>query len=401
MPRRRVREWGIRVGTLPPGRFNHLVDVPGVSVGHVTLWEGDAVRTGVTAILPHGGNWFREKVPAAAFVLNGFGKTVGLVQVKELGLLEGPILLTNTFGVAAALEGALRYMLAENPDLGEAWGSINLVVAECNDSWLHDMRGLHVRPEHAMAAIAKARAALPLLADDAPLEPGAAARRAEALQEGAVGAGTGMVAFGWKGGIGSASRRIAAGGQTFHVGVLALCNFGRREDLIVSGVPVGRLVHGPDDGAREGDAPIGSAGVEADGERGSVIVVVATDAPLLSRQLRRVAKRAALGLARVGGYAYHGSGDIVLAFSTGLRVAASPSSEASWLSLTVWRDDDPAMNALFRAAVEATEEAVLNALFVAETVTGKGGRVAHALPAERVAAYWHALFGGKADPDLV
>ncbi|MGB0089960.1 MAG: P1 family peptidase, partial [Planifilum fulgidum] len=224
MARKRLRDYGLGAGVLPTGKENAITDVEGVWVGHCTLWQGEEVRTGVTAILPHPGNLFREKVPAAVHVINGFGKTAGLVQVEELGTLESPILLTNTFSVPAVTEGALQYLMERDAGIGEGAGSVNVVVAECNDSYLNDMRGLHVRPEHAREALRRARGG--------PVE------------EGCVGAGTGMVCFGWKGGIGTSSRRISAGGDPYHIGVLVLSNFGKREDFHLLGVPVGRRLKG-------------------------------------------------------------------------------------------------------------------------------------------------------------
>ncbi len=331
--------------------------MPGVRVGHATIVSGSGglepgqgpVRTGVTAILPHEGNLFAEKVPAGLFVLNGFGKSTGLAQLQELGTLETPILLTNTLSAFRAADALVSYMLRQNPEIGIATGTVNPVVGECNDGYLNDIQGRHVGEEHVLAAIEGAGAG--------------------PVRQGAVGAGTGVVCFGFKGGIGSASRTV----QDYLVGALVQANFGKRGDLLIAGVPVGqRLLEYP---GEEGPEP-------EDVPPGSVMVVLATNAPLDARQLGRLARRGALGLARVGASASNGSGDFVLAFSTENRVrhqSDEPIMEARYL-----RDDSLVMDRLFLAAVEAVEEAVVNALFTARTVEGRDGHVAHALPVQRI-----------------
>jgi D-aminopeptidase len=351
--RKRLREYGLLVGVLPTGKVNAITDVEGGSVGHCTLRQGEGVRTGVTAILPHPGNLFREKVPAAVHVINGYGKTAGLVQVEELGTIESPILLTNTFSVPAVTQGALQYLMERDGGIGEEAGSINVVVAECNDSYLNDMRGLHVRPEHAREAL----------------------RRAETgpVEEGSVGAGTGMVCFGWKGGIGTSSRRIPVGGDRYHIGVLVLSNFGKREDFHLLGVPVGRQLRGSPP-EREAD--------------GSIIIVVATDLPMDAQQLRRLARRAVFGLARTGSFARHGSGDIVIAFSTGNRIPDIRDDGPPFYTLRRLPEDGELLSHCFQAVAEATEEAIYNSLFTAETTLGKKGRRVEALPVERVVKGW-------------
>lgn len=334
--RQPIRDLGFALGELPTGPHNHLADVPGVRVGHVTL--GDAasgICTGVTAILPHGGSLYRQKVAAAYHVVNGYGKTTGLVQVGELGEIESPIMLTNTLSVPAVTEGTLRLMLAEEPEIADDGPSVNVVVGECNDSRLSDMRGLHVRPQHAEQAIKAARAAVD-------------------FGEGAVGAGHGMICFGWKGGIGSSSRFLSP--WDAHVGVMVLANFGSPRDLTVLGVPVGHNLMPPDLDA-----------VPADG---SIMMVIGTDLPVDARQLGRLARRASFGLARTGSIAHHGSGDIVIAFAAEQR----PSG----------RIEDPDLSMAFRAVSEATEEAILNALFCAETRVGRKGRRCEALPTQAV-----------------
>ncbi|WP_137933414.1 DmpA family aminopeptidase [Mesorhizobium comanense] len=326
---RTVADFGLTCGTLPTGTRNAITDVPGVRVGHCTLRDGD-INTGVTAILPHGGNLFRDKVAAAAHVINGFGKTVGLMQVQELGTMETPVLLTNTLSVGTCATALIRDAIRRNPDIGRTTGTVNPVVGECNDGPLNDIQALAVSEEHALAALADAH--------DGDVE------------QGNVGAGTGMSCFGFKGGIGSASRKIALGGD-HHLGVLVLSNFGRRGDLIL-----------PD-----GRRPDPRQAVEA--ERGSIMIVLATDLPLEHRQLDRVARRAGAGIARLGTFWGHGSGDIAIAFSTGNRVDHDESRDlVPLLALNEARID-----MLFRAAVEATQEAVLNSMLSAEAFTGRGG----------------------------
>ena len=331
--------WGFRVGSLPPGPLNKISDVPGVTVGHCTLADGD-VQTGVTALLPHPGDTFHEKVPAAAHVINGFGKTTGLVQIQELGTLETPILFTNTLSVGTVSTALVRYMLDRCPDICETTGSVNPVVCECNDSGLNDIRGLHVTEADALAALADCRAD---------------------FAEGAVGAGRGMRCHGLKGGIGSASRRIELDGRSYHMGALLLTNHARFEDLVVAGVPVSERLPRADVPPHE--------------DKGSVIVVLATDAPLSCRQLGRVARRAIVGLSRTGSYCGNGSGEIVIAFSTACRIPHYP--EGDTLPLRALAENK--IDLLFRAAAECVEEGVLSSLLHAETVTGRGGLIVPSL----------------------
>ncbi|WP_157015570.1 DmpA family aminopeptidase [Mesorhizobium xinjiangense] len=324
--------WGEGTNDLPPGPLNAISDVSGVAVGHRTL-SGEALATGVTAVLPHGGDLFRVKVRAAVEVINGFGKSAGLMQVAELGTVETPILLTNTFGVAACTEALIRRAIASNSDIGRKGPTVNPVVCECNDGAVNDIQALAVQPADALAAI-EAAAAGP-------------------VAQGAVGAGTGMTAFGFKGGIGSASRKMRVAGADFIMGTLVLANFGRPGDLIL---PDGRR---PD--SRSVSAP----------EKGSVIVLLATDLPLGDRQLKRVVRRAGAGLARLGAFWGHGSGDICLAFTTADPVA----HDARETFQSVRRLDEAQIDLPFRAAAEATQEAVLNALCAAPAVTGRAGRL--------------------------
>jgi D-aminopeptidase len=364
------------------GQWNAITDVSGVRVGQVTLIEGDGplvpgkgpVRTGVTVIMPHEGNLFREKVPGAIHVINGFGKCMGQEQVDELGNLEGPIALTGTMNVGLVTDAIVAYGVRENPDIGVRTSTINPVVGECSDMYLNDMQGRHVREHHVLAAI-----------DAASSGP---------VEEGAVGAGTGMSMFGFKGGIGTSSRVTpdALGGWT--VGVLVLANYGRRDQLRIDGVPVGEALS-RDSGLGTREASSGSDTSDApesripspapdDTERGSIMMIVATDAPLLDRGLKRLARRAGIGLARTGSIAGNGSGDYVIAFSASekVRVAHEPAGLTQTVEIVV--EDGPAIDALFQATVEATEEAILNALFKATTMTGRDGNTREALPLEPV-----------------
>jgi D-aminopeptidase len=341
-PRPRAREIGLAPGVFPPGALNAITDVAGVRVGHLTLVEGDRIRTGVTAILPHGGNVFREKVAGGVFVGNAFGKLAGATQVHELGTIETPVVLTNTLGVGAAVEGVVAEVLSWKGN--EDVRSVNALVGETNDGGLNDIRALRVRPADVRAAI-RAAAGGP-------------------VPEGSVGAGTGTRCFGWKGGIGTASRVLPAGAGRYTLGVLVQSNFGGV--LTMDGVPVGRALgryaFGPD-----------VAGASAEGAReagGSCMIVVATDAPLSPRDLERLAARAVFGLARTGSSYDHGSGDYAIAFSTAAeaRTRALPSDATS---------------PLFQAALETTEEAVYNSLLRATSVTSALGS-AEALPIGRV-----------------
>lgn len=345
----RPRELGISIGVLPTGKLNAITDVPGVKVGHTTLISGEKVRTGVTAILPFAGNIFQQKVPAAVFVGNGFGKLAGSTQVMELGTLESPVILTNTLSVATAMEAVIDYTLRQQGN--ENVYSVNAVVGETNDSYLNDIRGRHVQKADVLRAIENAGDGT--------------------VAEGSVGAGTGTVCFQFKGGIGTASRKLpeAMGGYT--IGVLVQTNFGGV--LQVDGVPVGEELN--QYYLRE---------QLTKKEDGSCMIVVATDAPLDSRNLGRLAKRAFMGLAKTGGIAHNGSGDYVIAFSTDstLRVPHNGKEKKQTLSLLT----NDAVSPLFMAAIEATEEAIINSLFAATTTQGIDGHTAEALPVEKVIA---------------
>jgi len=351
--RPRLREFGIKTGILEPGPLNAITDVAGVKVGHVTLIEGDSIRTGVTAIIPHEGNLFQEKVPAAVYVANGFGKITGTTQIEELGNLETPIILTNTLSVPTAADAVIDYILSLPQN--EKVESVNPVVGETNDGWLNDIRGRHVKKDHVLEAIKNAKTG--------PVE------------EGAVGAGTGTICYNYKGGIGTSSRKLAAQRGGFTVGVLVQTNHGGV--FQINGIPVDREPgESPMTSALEGDKTLEPA------SEGSCMVVVATDAPLDSRNLKRLAKRALLGIARTGGYYSGSSGDYAIAFSTAKDVRIPHRASGPTQTVTLLRNEQ--MSQLFLAAAEAAEEAILNSLFKATNMKGKDGRTAQALPLEKI-----------------
>ena len=331
MTARLARDFGLVCGTLPTGPLNAITDVPGVLVGHLSMHAGD-VLTGVTAILPHSGNLFRTKARAAVEVINGFGKSTGLMQVAELGTVETPILLTNTFAVGTCATALIRAAIAANPDIGRETGTVNPVVLECNDGYLSNIRARALTQDHAFAAL-----------DSAATGP---------VAEGAVGAGTGMSAFGFKGGIGTASRRFTLDGVEHTLGLLALANFGNAGDLVL---PDGRRPVPPE--------------AKPQAERGSVILVIATDVPLESRQLHRVARRGGAGLARLGAFWGNGSGDIAVAFTTADSVDHDQPADL----VPVRALNENRIDTLFRATAEATQEAVLNAMVAAPATTGRDG----------------------------
>lgn len=343
----KIRDRGISIGTLPVGEKNCITDVADVCVGHMTIDEalpqdGAYACTGVTAILPHKGNLFQQKVTGASYVLNGFGKTTGLIQVNELGVIEAPIMLTNTFGVPAVTQGALQYMLDMNHDIGQTTGTINIIVGECNDSYLNSIRACSVTPEHAIEAIRIATN--------------------DVAQEGAIGAGKGMMCFGYKGGIGSSSRIVHYETITYTIGCMVLSNFGQSTEFLaqryVETFVSPQLTIPPTDG--------------------SIIIVLATDAPLSSRQLTRVIKRCGIGLGRTGSHFSHGSGDIVIGFTTAHCIPHISNQLVE--TRTQLREDHPIMNQLFMAAAEATEEAILNSLSQAITTVGRDGHKVEAYP---------------------
>lgn len=341
----RVRELDIKPGVMSPGKWNAITDVEGVSVGHTTLIEGENIRTGVTAILPHQENVFQNKVPAAIYIGNGFGKLAGYSQVEELGNLETPIILTNTLSVPTACNALITYTLKDNPDVR----SVNAVVGETNDGWLNDIRGRHVKEEHVLSAISQARTG--------PLE------------EGNIGAGTGTICFGFKGGIGTSSRVLPKNLGGYTVGVLVQSNFGGvlKIDDFNAGEALGKY-------------PFKESIRKQ--EDGSCMIVVATDAPIGPRNLKRLAKRAMLGLAKTGGIASNGSGDYVIAFSTAKENRIPYSSKQAVLDSKELHNDK--LSPLFLACIEATEEAILNSLFTANDMTGIKGRTIEALPKDKI-----------------
>ncbi len=351
----RLRDFGVTPGHLPPGRYNAMTDVNGVKVGHTTIIDGEGqwaegegpIRTGVTAVLPHDGNIFREKVPAAVYSINGFGKVMGFEQIRERGTLETPIILTSNLSVARAGDALMTYMLRQNPDIALTTGTVNCVVGECNDGLLNDARGRHIKQEYVWNAI-----------DSASGGP---------VPEGCVGGGTGTTCYQFKGGIGTASRVVVDG--RYNVGALVQTNMGTRDELMVLGVPVGEQLW---DEYMPQSNP------------GSIMIVVATDAPLSSQQLERMAKRAAFGLARTGTISSDQSGDFVIAFSTANRIQHYP--DAAFDSINILTDDGSTIDQFFLATIESVEEAILNSMIAAQTMTGRDNLTVHALPHDRLEA---------------
>lgn len=334
-----ARQAGFSFPGFSTGKHNCITDVEGVHVGHQTLIQGEHIRTGVTAILPHRRNLFEEKAQAGSYILNGFGKTTGLIQLEELGVLESPIMLTNTFSVPAVTEGTLSYLLTQNPHIGATTGTVNVVTMECNDGYLNDIRRMQVKPTDAVQAIKTASS--------------------KPTQEGAIGAGTGMSCLGFKGGVGTSSRVVSI----YTVGCLVLTNYGKKEDWIYSRHANQISIATENDGAPPPD--------------GSIIIVLATDAPLDARQLKRVAKRGTLGLGRTASFAANGSGDIVIAFSTANRISHDPPSSLQQVSFLHDQHED--MSKLFAATAEVVEEAIMNSLCAAITMTGFSGHTRRGL----------------------
>ena len=359
-PRQRIRDLGIAIGNYPTGPLNTITDVAGVKVGHQTLIQGEGplkpgqgpVRTGVTVVIPRDDVW-HKKVPAGFFVLNGTGEMTGLPWVAESGFLEYPIALTNTLNVPRVANGVMSWMIKQYPAIGIEDDTLTPVVAECDDGRLNDIQGRHVSEQDVIAAL-----------DEASSGP---------VKEGTIGAGTGMVSYGFKGGIGTASRKLSDKEGGYTIGVLVNANHGRRPELVVAGVPVGKLYEPPQQ----------MSNVLLPGQsEGSIIVIIATDAPLDSRQLTRLAKRAALGLARTGSTARHSSGDFMLAFSTANVIPHYPKEPTFQLTHLA----DTYLNPLITATVEATEEAILNALTMATTVTGRDGHRIEAIDLVQIKA---------------
>jgi len=344
-----LRDLGITIGRMPPGKTNTIIDVPGVAVGHTTLIERDNIRTGVTAIIPSTGNLFYEKVHAAAVTINGFGKAIGFPQINELGKIETPILLTNTLNVGKVSDALISWVIDKYSVSNREILSINPVIAECNDSYLNDIQTRVVEKEHVFHALNSACAGQ--------------------VEEGVVGAGTGMSAFEFKSGIGSTSRIITLDGAEYTLGVLSLPNFGRREELMIDCVPVGQALR---DFGKEESPP----------DEGSIVVVIGTDIPLSHRQLVRVAKRATFGIAHTGGTCHNGSGEFAIAFSTANRIPDDP--KRVFLDERRLNDTGPAINEVFQATIEAVEESILSALFSAKTTIGRKGHRRVALPIAHV-----------------
>jgi D-aminopeptidase len=355
--RSRARKLGIKIGQYPPGRYNAITDVTGVRVGHATLISGTGplragkgpVRTGVTAILPNEGNIFLERVVGSCFILNGAGEISGLTQVNEWGLIETPILLTNTLSVGICSAANVEYLVGKYPGIGVEHDVVIPVVGECDDSWLNDAGGQHIKAKHVFEAIESA--------SGGPVE------------EGNVGGGTGMITCDFKGGIGTSSRRLPQQEGGYVVGVLVMSNFGRVQDLRIDGLPVGAILE-PDfkEAARRRDS------------YGSIIVVLATNAPLWPSQIERLCKRAALGIGRAGSFAAHRSGEIIVGFSTANKVPRETRKMIYRMKVLLDRCIDP----LYRAVMDATEEAILNALCMAEPMEGHSGHFAPALPLDKV-----------------
>lgn len=336
-----AREYGLGVGEIKPGPMNLITDVKGVKVGHTTISKGD-IQTGVTAVLPHGGNMFQEKLLAASHVINGFGKSMGLIQLNELGTIETPIILTNTLSIGTAADALIEYMLEHNPDIGRTTGTVNPVICECNDGFLNDIRGMHITKYHVKQAIHNASAV---------------------FDQGAAGAGTGMCAYELKGGIGSASRLISLHSDTYTVGALVLANMGKKKDLLVSGKHLGHIIENKYNIAVD---PMPD---------GSIIIILATDLPLCERQIGRIARRAQVGVALTGSKIDSGSGEIVIAFSTANRISHYESEAI----VNLQRLNEERLSGVFRAVAECTEEAVLNALVMAVTTSGIKGHTAYSL----------------------
>lgn len=349
----RLRDLGVTIGTMPTGGHNAVTDVPGVRVGHSTIIEGDNVRTGVTAVHPLEGSAFSEMPPAAIQILNGAGEITGRSQVDEYGLLESPIMITNTLSVGTVHRGCIEWMRQQEPTLGPIHFSIP-VVAETYDGFLNDIGGQHVTIEHVFDALNNATGG--------------------PVSEGNVGGGTGMMLFGFKGGIGSSSRMVTVEEHDYTVGVLVQGNFGIREHLLVDGVPAGREITDLQ--------PERSPEQKIPTRDGSIIVVIATDAPLSDRQLARLCRRGMLGLGQVGSTATHGSGDLLIAFSNALECRVNRFDTSA--VLVTPRLDDRRLDPFFQATVEATAESVLNALVAAEDMTGRDGNRAYALPQDRL-----------------
>ncbi|OLS03083.1 DmpA family aminopeptidase [Tissierella creatinophila] len=338
---KKIRQYGIIIGSIPTGKNNSITDVEGVKVGHTTLDDGK-IKTGVTAIIPHVGNIFKEKLIAASHVINGFGKSTGLIQIDELGTIETPIIMTNTLSVGTAHEALVRWMIENNDDIGDTTGTVNPIICECNDGTINDIRGLHVEKNHIYEAIKNADIK---------------------FQEGNVGAGTGMMCYGLKGGIGSSSRIIELANNTYTVGVLVLSNFGSLEDFVLNGDHIGKRIFNDIEGTKRME------------DKGSIIFIVATDIPLSSRQLKRIIKRTYPGISRTGSYTGNGSGEVVIGFSTANKI--NHYEEQDRINIDIINENK--MNDIFKGVVEATEEAILNSLVCSNGTVDRKGNKVHSL----------------------
>ncbi|SDY97480.1 D-aminopeptidase [Proteiniborus ethanoligenes] len=341
MYNKKIREYGIIIGSIPVGNKNSITDVPGVKIGHYTLDNG-AIKTGVTAIMPHSGNLFKDKLVAACHVINGFGKSTGLIQIEELGTIETPIILTNTLSVGTGYEAIVRYMLESNEDIGVSTSTVNPIVCECNDGELNDIRGLHIKPSYIFEALNDCN---------------------EDFLEGNVGAGTGMICYGLKGGIGSSSRVIELDDKKYIIGVLVLSNFGSLEDFTLNKEHIGPKIKKLIDKCEESE------------DKGSIICILATDLPLSSRQIKRVIKRMHPGISRTGSYTGSSSGEVCIGFSTANII--SHYETESIINISVINENK--INKVFRATVEATEEAIINSLICSNTTVGRDNKKVYSL----------------------
>lgn len=336
----KIREYGVSIGDLPIGRRNSITDVKGIKVGHFTL-DYENVKTGVTVLLPSEANIYKEKFIAATHVINGFGKSIGLIQVDELGTIETPIVLTNTLSVGTAHEGLVRFMLDNNDDIGDTTGTVNPIICECNDGELNDIRGLHIKPEHVNMAI-----------NNSVID----------FDQGNVGAGTGMICYGLKGGIGSSSRVIELDGNLYTVGILVLSNFGRLEDFVLNHNPIGIKLQN-------------KLNLEQTVDKGSIISILATDIPLSARQIKRVLKRIQSGIARTGSFVSNGSGEICIGFSTANSINHYEENDI----INIKTINENKLDAVFKATVESTEEAILNSMICSKTTIGRDKRQVYSL----------------------
>lgn len=332
---KRIRDYGVKVGEMKTGQNNAITDVNGVTVGHVTLSDGDK-QTGVTAILPHQGNTFKEKLIASSHIINGFGKSVGTIQITELGTLETPIVLTNTLSIGTAVDAVFDYMLQRNPEIGRTTGTVNPIVCECNDMMLNDIRSRFVTKEHILEALHNT---------------------SSKVEEGSVGAGRGMLCYSLKGGVGTSSREMEMQHGKYTMGVLVLTNFGSLGDLTIGGKRIGKEI---EKALRE---------TVQEEDKGSIIIIVGTDLPVSERQLNRILKRTVTGLSRTGSIITTGSGEVVIGFSTATKIPHDNPGKCTTVPIIHEEDIDIA----FRAIGEATEEAVLNSLISASKITGRNG----------------------------